>query len=190
MLAQSSSHIRSKSCSRAPQHGEELCEWTGAFLGSTQLDETPEEKRLRHAACLLTDIGWRAHPDYRGEQSLNVIANNGFFATDHPGRAFLALTVYFRHMGLIEEELSPRLRELATSRMLDHARILGVAMRVAYLVSASTPGVLPNTPLQVRRRKLTLTLPGKYRTLAGDRVLGRLKQLARLIGREAVIVTE
>jgi exopolyphosphatase/guanosine-5'-triphosphate,3'-diphosphate pyrophosphatase len=25
--------------------------------------------RLRHAACLLADIGWRAHPDYRGEQS-------------------------------------------------------------------------------------------------------------------------
>ena len=146
--------------------------------------------RYRRAACLLADIGWRTHPDYRGVQSLNIIANNGFFATDHPGRAFLALTVYFRHMGLIEEELSPRLRELASSRMLDHARILGVAMRVAYLVSASMPGVLPNTPLQVRRRKLTLTLRGKYRMLAGDRVFGRLKQLARLIGREPVIVTD
>jgi hypothetical protein len=86
--------------------------------------------------------------------------------------------------------LSPRLRELASSRMLDHARILGVAMRVAYLVSASTPGVLPHTPLQLRNRKLTLTLRGKYRTLAGDRVYGRLKQLARLIGREPLIVTE
>ena len=52
------------------------------------------------------------------------------------------------------------------------------------------PGVLPNTPLQVRRRKLTLTLRGKYRMLAGDRVFGRLKQLARLIGREPVIVTD
>lgn len=176
--------------SRSPQHGEELVKWTDRFMASSGLEEEAEEKRLRHAACLLADVGWRAHPDYRGEQSLNIIANNGFFATDHPGRAFLALTVYFRYMGLIEEELSPRLRELATSRMLDHARILGVAMRVAYLVSASMPGVLPNTPMQVRRRKLTLTLRGKYRTLAGDRVYGRLKQLARLIGREPVIVTE
>ena len=48
-----------------------------------------EERRLRHAACLLADIGWRTHPDYRGEQSLNIIANTAFFATDHPGRAFL-----------------------------------------------------------------------------------------------------
>jgi exopolyphosphatase/guanosine-5'-triphosphate,3'-diphosphate pyrophosphatase len=176
--------------SRSPQHGEELVDWTDRFMDSTGLEEDPQERRLRHAACLLADIGWRTHPDYRGEQSLNIIANNGFFATDHPGRAFLALTVYFRHMGLIEEELSPRLRELASSRMLDHARILGIAMRVAYLVSASMPGVLPNAPLQVRRRKLTLTLKGKYRTMAGDRIQGRLKQLARLIGREPVIVTE
>jgi exopolyphosphatase/guanosine-5'-triphosphate,3'-diphosphate pyrophosphatase len=119
-----------------------------------------------------------------------VIANNGFFATDHPGRAFMALTVYFRHMGLIEEELSPRLRELATSRMLDHARILGMAMRVAYLISAATPDVLPNTPMQIRRRKLVLVLRGKYRRLAGDRVFNRLKQLGRLIGREPVIELE
>jgi exopolyphosphatase/guanosine-5'-triphosphate,3'-diphosphate pyrophosphatase len=176
--------------SRSPQHGEELIGWTDRFMASTGLEENAGERRLRHAACLLADIGWRTHPDYRGEQSLNVIANNGFFATDHPGRAFLALTVYFRHMGLIEEDLSPRLRELASSRLLDHARILGVAMRVAYLVSASMPGVLPNTPLQVRQRKLTLTLSGKYRALAGDRVYGRLRQLARLIGREPVMVTD
>ena len=173
--------------SRSPRHGEELIDWTDRFMASTGIDETAEEQRLRHAACLLADIGWRTHPDYRGEQSLNIIANNGSFATDHPGRAFLALTVYFRHMGLIEEELSPRLRELATTRMLDHARILGAAMRVAYLVSASMPGVLPKTPMQVRNRKLTLRLTGKYAPLAGERLFNRLKQLARLIGRDPVI---
>jgi exopolyphosphatase/guanosine-5'-triphosphate,3'-diphosphate pyrophosphatase len=176
--------------SRSPRHGQELVDWTDQFMASTGLDETAEEKRLRHAACLLADIGWRTHPDYRGEQSLNVIANNGFFATDHAGRAFLALTVYFRHMGLVEEELSPRLRELASTRMLDHARVLGVAMRLAYLISGSMPGVLPKTPMRVRRRKLVLQLKGKFAHLAGERVFGRLKQLGRLIGREPVIVTD
>jgi exopolyphosphatase/guanosine-5'-triphosphate,3'-diphosphate pyrophosphatase len=176
--------------SRSPKHGEELVEWTDLFMASTGLEETAEEKRLRHAACLLADIGWRTHPDYRGEQSLNIIANNGFFATDHAGRAFLALTVYFRHMGLVEEELSPRLRELASTRMLDHARVLGAAMRVAYLVTGSMPGVLPRTPMRVRRRKLVLQLRGRLKHLAGERVFGRLKQLGRLIGREPVIVTD
>ena len=56
--------------SRAPGHGEELFAWTSRSWRPRHLEETPEEKRLRHAACLLSDIGWRAHPDYRGEQSL------------------------------------------------------------------------------------------------------------------------
>jgi hypothetical protein len=61
--------------SRSPRHGEELIAWTDRFMVSSGLDETTEERRLRHAACLLGDIGWRAHPDYRGEQSLNIIAH-------------------------------------------------------------------------------------------------------------------
>ena len=77
-------------------------------------------------------------------------------AIDHPGRAFLALAVFFRHVGLIDEELSPRLRELASTRVLDRARVLGAALRVAYLVSASTPGVLPKTPMLVERGRLVL----------------------------------
>jgi exopolyphosphatase/guanosine-5'-triphosphate,3'-diphosphate pyrophosphatase len=100
--------------SRSPQHGEELIDWTDRLLISSGLEESAEERRLRHAACLLADIGWRAHPDYRGEQSLNIIAHGGFIAIDHPGRAYLALAVFFRHVGLVmDDELSPRLRELS-----------------------------------------------------------------------------
>jgi exopolyphosphatase/guanosine-5'-triphosphate,3'-diphosphate pyrophosphatase len=47
--------------------------------------------------CLLADIGWRTHPDYRGEQSLNLIAHGNFVGLDHPGRAYLAVAVFFRH---------------------------------------------------------------------------------------------
>jgi exopolyphosphatase/guanosine-5'-triphosphate,3'-diphosphate pyrophosphatase len=99
--------------SRSPAHGQELITWTDRFMASTGIEEIAEERRLRHAACLLGDIGWRAHPDYRGEQSLNIIANAAFVGIDHPGRAYLALAVFFRHVGLIDEEVSPRLRELA-----------------------------------------------------------------------------
>jgi exopolyphosphatase / guanosine-5'-triphosphate,3'-diphosphate pyrophosphatase len=176
--------------SRSPLHAEELVAWTDRFMASTPLDETPEEKRLRHAACLLADIGWRAHPDYRGEQSLNIIAHAAFVGIDHPGRAYLALAVYYRHMGLVDDELSPRLRELASTRMLDRARVLGAAMRVAYMVSAAMPGVLPHTPMKIERRQLVLKLSGKYAALAGERVSNRLRTLARLIGREPAVVAE
>jgi len=175
--------------SRSPAHGEELIAWTDRFMATSGLDETADERRLRHAACLLADIGWRAHPDYRGEQSLNIIANAAFVGIDHPGRTFLALAVFFRHVGLVDEELSPRLRELASTRVLDRARVLGAALRVAYLVSASTTGVLPKTPMVVERGRLLLRFDNGFKDLAGERVFVRLRQLARLIGRDPVMET-
>lgn len=169
--------------SRSPQHCEEIIDWTDRFMKSTQFEETPDEKRLRHAACLLADIGWRAHPDYRGEQSMNIIANASFIGVDHPGRVYLALAVAYRHMGLGDDQISPRLRELATSRMLDRARILGGALRVAYLITAAMPGVLEYAPLYCTKEALTLEIPAELAPLAGERVFNRLKALARIIGR-------
>ena len=175
--------------SRSPVHCQELIPWTDRFMVSSGLDETAEERRLRHAACLLADIGWRAHPDYRGEQSLNIIANAAFVSVDHPGRAFLSLAVFFRHVGLLDDDLSPHVLELANARMLDRARVLGASLRVAYLASASMPGVLPHTPMVVERGKLKLKLLGRFSALAGERLFARLRQLARLVGREPVMDT-
>jgi exopolyphosphatase/guanosine-5'-triphosphate,3'-diphosphate pyrophosphatase len=176
--------------SRSPRHGDELIVWTDRLVKSAQIDETVDEKRLRHAACLLADIGWRALPDYRGEQSLNIIANAGFAAIDHPGRAFLALAVYFRHAGLDDAGLSPRLLKLVTPRLLERARILSAALRVAYLISASQTGVLAKATLTVSGDRLVLRLDGrKLSALGGERVFSRLRQLARLIGCKPAITT-
>ncbi|GIK79022.1 MAG: Guanosine-5'-triphosphate,3'-diphosphate pyrophosphatase [Pseudorhodoplanes sp.] len=176
--------------SRAPAHGEELIRWTDGFMESSGLRESAEDRRLRHAACLLADIGWRAHPDYRGEQSLNIISNADFIGIDHPGRAFLALSVYFRHAGIANEQPSPRIREIASRHHLEGARLLGALMRVAYIVSASMPGVLPHAPLRVVRGRLVLRLPGEFAALASERVAGRLRQIGRLIGRPTHIATD
>jgi exopolyphosphatase/guanosine-5'-triphosphate,3'-diphosphate pyrophosphatase len=172
--------------SRDPRHGEELCDWTDEFIRTSHLDETPGEKRLRHAACLLADIGWRAHPDYRGEQSLNIIANAAFVGIDHPGRAYLALAASYRHMDG-EDDVSPHVRTLASARMLDRAQVLGAATRVAYVLSAAMPDVLPRTPLICTKTKMTLTLPRVFADLASERVASRMKHLARIIGREPEI---
>jgi len=176
--------------SRSPAHGEELIHWTDRLMASSGLDELAEERRLRHAACLLADIGWRVHADYRGEQSFNIIAHAAFVCIDHPGRAFLGMTLFFRHVGLIDDELSPHLRELTSVRMLDRARVLGAAFRVAFLVSAAMPGILPRAPIGVEHGRLVLRLEGEMAALAGERVFNRLRQLARLIGREPVMTTQ
>ncbi|HUG60456.1 MAG TPA: Ppx/GppA phosphatase family protein, partial [Methylomirabilota bacterium] len=128
--------------SRSPRHAEELIPWTEAAFAALSIDETVEEARLRAAGCLVSDIGWRAHPDYRGEQSLSILANAAFIGIDHPGRAYLALSVFYRHVGLIDDAVSPRIRELASTRLKERARTLGAVLRVASLISASMPGVV------------------------------------------------
>jgi len=167
--------------SRSPGHAEELFHWTSQFLGATHLEETPEETRLRHAACLLSDIAWRAHPDYRGEQSYDLVANAAFVGLDHPSRAYLALAASYRHVSG-DHEVSQHARSLVSPRQLDRARLLGSAMRVAYIVSAAMPGVLPRVPMAVQKGRVVLTLPSDLAALNSDRLQTRLRQFARLLG--------
>jgi exopolyphosphatase/guanosine-5'-triphosphate,3'-diphosphate pyrophosphatase len=176
--------------SRSPGHARELGPWTAQALAAIGIDETAEEARLRTAACLLADIGWRAHPDYRGEQSLNMIAHGSFVGIDHPGRAYLALANYYRHEGLGNELMSSRIRELATTRLIERARALGAALRVAYLVSGSMAGVIPRTRIEVRGDELTLVLPSDRAMLAGSRLQRRIAQLAKLGALKPAIVVE
>lgn len=173
--------------SRAPGYGDNLIAWTDAFMASGVIDETPEERRLRHAACLLSDIAWRAHPEYRSERALTVVTQGPFVSVDHPGRAFLSLAVVLRHEGPDGGDSVGMLRSLLTTRLFVRARLLGAAMRVAYLLSASIPGVLPRTSLRLRKEGLVLTLPGDFADLVSDRVLSRLKAFGRLLGVDAAI---
>ena len=124
---------------------------------------TTEEARLRHAACLLADIGWRAHPEYRGEQSLNLIAHAAFIGIDHPGRAYLALANFYRHEGLIDEALSPHIREIASTRLMERARALGATLRVAYLISGAMPDVVGRTRDRGARKAPRPGPPGRPR---------------------------
>ncbi|WP_255720276.1 Ppx/GppA phosphatase family protein [Oryzibacter oryziterrae] len=174
--------------SRSPRHAEELIPWSAAAFAALGIDETPDEQRLRAAGCLVSDIGWRAHPDYRGEQSLGILANAAFVGVDHPGRAYLALAVFYRHVGLVDDAVSPRIRELASTRLKERARILGAVLRVAYLVSAAMHGVIPRTRIYAEGDCLVLELPTNLGDLVGERLSKRLVQLAKVGGlRDAVI---
>lgn len=174
--------------SRSPEHGQELRDWTDRFIDTLGLPETETERRYRHAACLLADISWRVHPDYRGDQSLNLIAHAAFVGIDHPGRAYLALSVFFRHEGLSPDRVGPRLRDLAGSRLFERARLLAALMRVAYPVSVAMAGTLPLAPLTAVNGEIVLRLPSDVAGLAGERVAGRLRQLAKLVDREPRVV--
>lgn len=177
--------------SRSLLHAQELCTWTDALFEGDGPKETEEDRRLRHAACLLSDIGWRAHPDYRGEQSLNVIAHAGLSGIDHAGRIFLALAVYYRHVGGGDEgrddDFSARLRLVVSKRAQKRARIIGLAIRAAHMLSIGMPGVIDETRLFYEGQKLVLTIPKTYSALDGERLRRRFGALAALLAREPEI---
>jgi exopolyphosphatase/guanosine-5'-triphosphate,3'-diphosphate pyrophosphatase len=177
--------------SRSPIHAHELCNWTDALFEGDGPKETDEDRRLRHAACLLSDIGWRAHPDYRGEQSLNVVAHAGLSGIDHAGRIFLALAVYYRHVGSDEgkkaDDFSTRLRLVVSKRAQKRAKIIGAAIRAAHMLSIGMPGVIDETRLFYEGQKLVLSLPKAYSSLDGERLRRRFAVLAELLAREPEI---
>ena len=175
--------------SRSARHAQELIGWTDRLVRVVGLRESEEDRRLRHAACLLSDIGWRVHPDHRGEQTLSLITNGNFGSISHQGRAFVGLSVFFRYAGLSEENEPPAvMRDLLSPAQLERARVLGAAFRVAHLISAARPGVLPATHFRSQDRKLMLMFEHKMVDLVADRVGSRFRQFARLVGRTGSVV--
>ena len=166
---------------RSPQHELELCDWTDQLFGASGIKETEVETRLRYAACLLADIGWRAHPDYRAERSLGMISQAAFVGIDHPGRVFLALTIFYRYEG---EDMGDGLEHLLDDNQIARAHLLSSIFRLAYILSAAMPGMLPRIGLkQLDGKVLQLVLPRKLKDLMGERVEKRLAGLAAEMGK-------
>jgi exopolyphosphatase/guanosine-5'-triphosphate,3'-diphosphate pyrophosphatase len=172
---------------RSVDYGYELFRWMEGLFKTSQLTETPEETRLRLAACLLFDVGWRGHPDYRGEKALGLIAQSSFLGVDHPGRAFLALAVYYSHERALSGEFSPALRKLAGRALNRRAQILGTAARFASKLSLNLPGIINQTAIGYNKNNLVLELPAKLEALDGEELRRRFKVLALLLNCEPEI---
>ena len=85
------------------------------------------------------------------------------------------------------------LATIATQHFLDRAKLLGGLLRVVYLFSASMPGIVGN--LTFRRTAnpdldLEFVVPHPYHDFAGERLDGRLQQLAKLTGKRLAFVFE
>lgn len=174
--------------SRSPAHATDLIGFSANFIETIGIVETAEERRMREVACLLSDIGWRGHPDYRGEQSVDLIAYSALTGVDHPGRAFLAETLAVRYLGLKHKSTQPLLG-LAGETGSARARLIGAVFRVAYPMSAAMPGVLPRASFVVQFGTLVLRLPSDLAFLDGEHLRGRLEQLATVAGFKASRIT-
>lgn len=178
-----------RAMARSAEHEKELCAWTDQLFGNGGQPEEAEEGRLRHAACLLADIGWRTHPNYRGGHSLTIVSHASFSGVDHPSRVFLALVVFFRYVGVQGDEAPSDLVSLIEDGAQDRARLIAAAQRLAYVLSGAMPGLLPKIGLQYgTKKRLVLTLPKRHENLVGERVQKRLAELAGLTGHRPEIV--
>lgn len=164
---------------RFPEHADEITLWTAALFEG----ETASAARLRHCASLLSDIGWRVHPDHRANQCLMEVMNAQFAGITHLGRALLALAIYFRYRAEAAEGDVGRLMSYA-GEAGRNARILGLALRLAHTISGGVGGILRDCSLQLQPDELLLHLPARYVDLAGDALNKRLRQLAQALGRK------
>lgn len=169
---------------RSPRHSLELAQWTGEAFATLGVAETEDEARFRIASCYLADIAWRAHPDFRAQQSLSIISNAGFVGISHEGRAYIALANYYRYQGLGTKVKEPGIAALASARVMERARLLAAIFRVLYLFSASQPGVIPQLRLEkVAPGSFVFKVPGEIADLCGERPAERLVQLSREINK-------
>jgi exopolyphosphatase/guanosine-5'-triphosphate,3'-diphosphate pyrophosphatase len=167
--------------SRSPAHADDLIQFTDQYLAAAGVVETAAELRLRKVACLLSDIAWRTHPDYRAAQSVDTIAYGSLTGIDHPGRSFLAQVMAVRYDGAKSKIAAP-LVKLGSPQITARARLIGALFRVAYPMTAAMPGILPRVRLAVDGKTIALQLPVDLAFLAGDHLRNRLRQFADIAG--------
>lgn len=164
---------------RFPEHGDLLAEWIGPLFGG-------EPARIRHAACLLADVGWRANPEFRAERGLEVALHGAWVAIEAHERAMLAQAL-FTSLGGGTTSPDP-LPRLASSTDLQRARIWGLAIRLGQRLSAGLAGPLHRSRLELGRDAVRLRLEGDDRGLYGEAVEKRHATLAQALDRKAVLV--
>lgn len=174
-----------KRLGRDPALPPALFAWTDPLFPQ----ETTEARRLREAACWMSDIGSHDHPEFRAEQAFLRVLRQPGIGLDHHARAFLALATAMRY------EVEADAMFLRTARLLldmsstHRAEMLGVALRLAYTLSAGTPDLLSGTGLRISGSRLILRLDEDSGVFAGESVMRRLDRLAQAVGLEAVTET-
>ncbi|MGE0776665.1 MAG: Ppx/GppA family phosphatase [Sphingomonadaceae bacterium] len=168
---------------RFPEHGDLLDHWIEPLFG----DEGPADARLRFATCLLADIGWRAHPEFRAERGLDAGLHGNWPAIDARGRAMIAHALYVNFGGT---GCDPVVSRLCTADDIARAERWGLALRLGQRLSGGNARPLEITRLWQENGVLKLAIPSADSSFYGEIVERRLKTLAQACGCTAELVLE
>lgn len=162
---------------RFPGHGDLLDAWIAPLFDGEPGDLT----RLRHAACLLADVGWRANPQFRAERGMEIALHGNWVAIDALGRALLAQALHTALGGGIG---SPEpLQRLAPAGLLESARRWGLAIRLGQRLSGGVAAPLSRSRLTLDDDRLCLVLEPEDAPLYGEAVEKRHKAVAQAFDR-------
>jgi exopolyphosphatase/guanosine-5'-triphosphate,3'-diphosphate pyrophosphatase len=135
--------------------------------------------RLREAACILSDIAWREHPDYRAEHAFMRALRLPVAGITHPERVTLALILAMRYGAGADAEFIDPVRSLLAEEDVAFAGRVGTTIRLAYALSGGTEHMLGLTTIEKTGTRLTLHLPKGGEALFGEAVQRRLDAAGR-----------
>lgn len=148
-----------------------------------------QKKRIIHAACLLHDVSWRAHPDYRPEVCFDNATRANLGGLKHGERVFLGLSLLHRYTNKRDGSRYEALFALIDDARAKEAEVLGRAMRLGamlWLGAEERPGVLKYQP---KKKVLEIILNPRALPLFGEVAEARFKGLAAALDAEAKIST-
>ncbi len=161
---------------RFPEHGDLLDRWIAPLFDT----EPAAQARIRHAACLLADVGWHANPEFRAERGVEIALHGNWVAIDAAERAMLAQAL---HVSLGGSVVPPAaIASLADAAMIETANRWGLAIRLGQRLSGGIAAPLKRSRLVSGDGAVTLYLEAADRALYGDAVERRHSALAVRMG--------
>jgi exopolyphosphatase/guanosine-5'-triphosphate,3'-diphosphate pyrophosphatase len=168
---------------RFVEHGDLLDRWIAPLF----VEDAPELARLRHAACLLADVGWHANPEFRAERGMEVALHGNWVAIDARGRALIAQAL-FTGLGGGTAFPPPLLTGLAPLEDLHRASGWGLAIRLGQRLSGGVAGPLERAALRREPDAIGLHLASGDASLYGETVERRHKALASFFDSEPNLI--
>ena len=138
---------------------------------------------LSAAACRLSDLGARLHPDHRLELAFDQVLRAPVAGVSHAERAFLACAMNARYGGGPATPQPDIITRLLNEDAVKRARALGLAIRLACDLSGRSSQLLANATATVKGGDLNLTATDGYADLLlGEQTKKRAKALAEAMG--------
>jgi exopolyphosphatase/guanosine-5'-triphosphate,3'-diphosphate pyrophosphatase len=169
---------------RFPGHGERIENWIAPLF----LEDGTNWRRIRRAACLLADVGWRANPDFRSERGVEIALHGNWVGIDVEGRAMLAQALHSNFGGGMT--IPAEVEGLASPEALRRAALWGLAIRIGQRLSGGVEGPLLAGRLDADPVCLWLILPHAHVDLYGEAVERRLRQLGQAMGLKHRMIVE